>query len=281
MMFLGCSFTWGQGLNYYSNLPSNIEPPAYTFDDDLLTAAQIKFIEKLRYPRLVADHFKTYEFVKDVNGGSNQNAIDYANTFFKQSKKINAVNALRFSHSNVKPHRLEYNEISHIIFQFTQPERDNIILSIEDKKIQAPLIEFLNVKRDFLDEYLNKQKITIDDLYEQIQTKSLQNVKTNLEFYESQGIKIIITTWPHTNLPYIMADSYLKSKLLPLEYKGQTYYSMHDLAGGDGRNSQVPRPELLITSDFDNFEVPPKDLHPSKLQHEVIAKSIIKYIENS
>lgn len=27
LIFAGCSFTWGQGLNYYNNFPTNVEMP--------------------------------------------------------------------------------------------------------------------------------------------------------------------------------------------------------------------------------------------------------------
>ena len=36
MVFAGCSFTWGQGLYYYSNLPTLKEPPPDAYNSNLV-----------------------------------------------------------------------------------------------------------------------------------------------------------------------------------------------------------------------------------------------------
>ena len=42
MIFAGCSFTWGQGLYYYSNLSTLKEPPPDCYDSKLLTGSHIR-----------------------------------------------------------------------------------------------------------------------------------------------------------------------------------------------------------------------------------------------
>ena len=37
IIFAGCSFTWGQGLYYYSNLDTLQEPPPDQYNPDYLT----------------------------------------------------------------------------------------------------------------------------------------------------------------------------------------------------------------------------------------------------
>ena len=37
--------------------------------------------------------------------------------------------------------------------------------------------------------------------------------------------------------------------------------------------------ELIIETDFENFKVPPPDGHPSLKCHQVIAESVIKFLE--
>ena len=63
MIFAGCSFTWGHGLYYYSNLPTIKEPPPDAYDAKLVNYSHLKFMESVRYPRIVADHFNSFEFV--------------------------------------------------------------------------------------------------------------------------------------------------------------------------------------------------------------------------
>ena len=79
-MFAGCSFTWGQGLYFYSGLPSCVEQPYNKYDHNLVNHTQIEQAARLRFPRLVADHFGTAEIVDRVNGGSHQSILKWWNT---------------------------------------------------------------------------------------------------------------------------------------------------------------------------------------------------------
>jgi len=67
MVFAGCSFTWGQGLYYYSNLDTLAEPLPDHYDRNLVRHAHIKFKESVRYPILVATNLyiqKTVVLIK-------------------------------------------------------------------------------------------------------------------------------------------------------------------------------------------------------------------------
>ena len=54
------------------------------------------------------------------------------------------------------------------------------------------------------------------------------------------------------------------------------FRSMSDLMGN--MHGEI-NPELTLRYDYENFESPPSDAHPSKLCHEVMAIEIIKQIE--
>ena len=75
--FAGCSFTWGQGLWYYSNLPSIREQQLNSYDANLVDFTHRMHSATLRFPRLVADHFGTWELVHHSNGGSLDKILDY------------------------------------------------------------------------------------------------------------------------------------------------------------------------------------------------------------
>lgn len=278
MIFAGCSFTWGQGLNYYNNFPTNIEMPLGRFDKTQLTGSHIKYIEKYRFPRLVADHFNTYEFVKWSNGGSNQDAVRWFNVRFNQVSNLDTKQAIIVE--GQKPKRIFYSEISHIVFQFTQIYRDNISLTVNNKTITAAYVNLINEYKDHLSHYLDHNNLSFEQWTDHICKASVNNVKRFLQKCEKNGLQVIVTCWPREHLNYILQDSWLKERILPLYYKDKLYYTFHDMAGGTGYDSLITNPELIINSDYNNFIVPPTDLHLSKLGHEVIAKNIITYIEN-
>jgi hypothetical protein len=279
MIFAGCSFTWGQGLNYYNNFPTNVEMPLGKFDKVFLTASQVKYIEKYRFPKLVADHYNTFEFVRWANGGSNQDATSWFNTLFNQVSNLDTQEVLIIE--GQRPMRVDYSEISHIIFQFTQPERDKIKLVIDGKTYNEGYLEWVELYNEQLEKYLDVNNLDFEEWTELSIIQSIQNVKNFLQDCENKGIQIIITTWPFENLKYIYNDEWLFQRLLPLKYKGETFYSFHDLVGGTGREMlPPPNKELVICHDYENFITPPTDMHLSKQGHKVIADSLIAYIEN-
>ena len=62
IVFLGCSFTWGQGLYFYSGLDTlKLPDNEYMFNQNEVTHAHIMYKNKFRFARLVADEFKTFE----------------------------------------------------------------------------------------------------------------------------------------------------------------------------------------------------------------------------
>ena len=63
MVFAGCSFTWGQGLYFYSNMPNLDYENANFYPSCKITDAHIRYKDAIRFPRLVANHFETFEIV--------------------------------------------------------------------------------------------------------------------------------------------------------------------------------------------------------------------------
>ena len=65
--FIGCSFTWGGGLEWYAPYSAIKKIDQYFYDVLKINTAIFKFISKNRFGRKVADAFGTW----DVNKGSN------------------------------------------------------------------------------------------------------------------------------------------------------------------------------------------------------------------
>jgi hypothetical protein len=275
MVFAGCSFTWGQGLYYYSNLNTLKEPAPDTFDPTLLTRAQIKYMESVRFPRTVSRKLKSYEFVYPGNGGSNEGVVKWWETCIYRGRYHTDVM------NDYKIPIMYPSEISHFIFQFTQWNREHVWL---DDLAEGHDIEFNRVYdpayRDLFLKKLFNEKLTIDQFIENHIEKSFDRVKNLLTELESDGVKILILTWPDEYLKYIKNDEWANDKLVHLEYKNEKYESIHQLMNSRNPDNSLSNPEMTIKYDSDSFIDPPKDHHPSMKCHNIIAGSIIKKIED-
>ena len=86
IIFSGDSFTWGEGLELFSYLPSTnhyIDKQKYSMDgphnfawDPKFKYSHRMFQQKSRFARLVANHFNTWEDVYDRNGGCPYSNLD-------------------------------------------------------------------------------------------------------------------------------------------------------------------------------------------------------------
>lgn len=273
IIFVGCSFTWGQGLYYYSNLPTLKEPPPDCYNSNLLTPAHIKFMESVRFPRIVADHFNSFEFVYPGNGGSNEGAIEWWEKCFETSSWI------ADRHNSYQVYGINPEEISYLVFQLTQWQREHFILNSDSERHDIAFHEVgESPMSDLFSEYLDSKGTTLDLWLEDYKLKGLMNVKRFLMDCENKGIKTILFTWPPEYIELIEKDEWLKERFLNISYKGKIYKSMHDLMDYDRFNSKSNQ-ELTIKWDVENFEETPKDHHPSLKCHQVMAKNIIRRIE--
>lgn len=277
MIFAGCSFTWGQGLYYYSNLPTIKEPPPDCYDSKLVSRSHIKYMESVRFPRIVADHFGSFEFVYPGNGGSNEGVIQWWMKCLTDDFQGSILNGYKVPRINPK-------EISHVIFQLTQWQRDHFLLPLkgvfgsEMHDIAFHQISEPKYADRFL-EWMEENGFKLDGWIEEYKQKSIDRVKDFLTFCESHGIKTLLLTWPPDYVDFIMKDEWLKERFLRLEYNGVLYNSITDLMSPGAMHNKSYNSELTIKWDENNFLITPKDHHPSLGCHRVIAENIIKRIE--
>jgi hypothetical protein len=114
LIFAGCSFTWGQGLYYYSKLDTLVEPAPDCYDAKLVTDAHKRYMSTLRYPRLVANRFNTWEVTSKQNGGSEETSINFINSAFGLSEGFGFLVDEKF----------DFKEIEYVIIQTSQPNRN-------------------------------------------------------------------------------------------------------------------------------------------------------------
>jgi hypothetical protein len=63
----------------------------------------------------------------------------------------------------------------------------------------------------------------------------------------------------------------MSDRLITFEYNDTSYDTIRTMM-----NENV---ELHINSDYEHFKIPPKDHHPSKKCHQIIADAVIKKIK--
>jgi hypothetical protein len=273
MIFAGCSFTWGQGLYYYSNLPTLKEPLPDHYDSSLVKSSHIEFMKTIRYPRLVASHFKTFEYVHPSNGGANHSAVEWWKDCFNNRQR----EAWREGH--VVP-KIEYEEISHLVFQFTQWQRNNFIIEHKGQRHDVPYHAACQEPVDkVFAEWLIDQNQTLDSWTKNYIQSNIDEVKDFLVNCEQHGIKTLVFTWPDELLEYIEKDPWLVERLIKFDYDGKNYDSIEKLMSRTFMHGPLYNPELTIKWDTENFKETPKDHHPSKKCHQVMADNIIKHIE--
>ena len=270
IVFAGCSFTWGSGLWYYSNLSTIIEQNGQSFDRKKMNLSHIKYMESFRFPRLVANHFKTFELVHHNNGGSNQSIIE----FWRDS--FNNVNE---KYDSKEP--INYSDISHLVFQCTQWHRNFFNFEYDGNKYYVACAKvYLPPYSDVFSKWLVRENLTLSEWEEFHKKNNIDIVKNFLQEIESHNIKTTIFTWPEENVEYIKNDEWLNERFMRITYKDITYDSMHDMMQYEKSiKSDSPNNELVISLDYENFEIPPDDGHPSLKCHEVIAENLINYLK--
>lgn len=268
IIFAGCSFTWGQGLYFYSDLPDLYYPLNFECDLTKIKESHIKFMKTKRFARLVADYFKTFEVVKFCNGGCDDDSLLFLDLLFKKNKT---------SHDwyQITTETFDYDDFDYVVFQLTHPSRSMFYFELDGVQRR---VFILGDKRhdvdgpEYLEQWLKINNLSFDEFYV-IHKKQLgERIKEKLLFLESVGIKPVILPWINEHYEFINNDEWMKEKCVTLNYKNTTYKSIEDLMD-ENKN-------LEIHKDYENFMNPPKDHHPSLLCHKIIADSIIEKIKN-
>ncbi len=270
MAFAGCSFTWGQSLWYYSNLPSLVVQDYNKYDPNYVSVTHRACTEANRYPRLVAKHFNTYELCQPFNGGSNSTILDYWQKYALRND--GALEEKRITNRNIRGPVYDINDISHFTLQLTHWARTDINLvhrGVDYGHMQRWVL--FQDKQDLLEEYLEDKEISIERFFEDSKKEDVTIIRNFLLDLERQGLQVSLLCWPQDLVEYIKKDSWLYSHFVKLYHDGKEFESIFDLID--------QYPTMAISGDTDFFTVPPKDDHPSIKCHRVIADSIIRHIE--
>lgn len=283
MAFGGCSFTWGQGLHYYSALDSIVPDTAYGYNSQNHNSVHHLFREKWRWVSQVANYFNTVALTHHRNGGANDQIVEYWNACFKSHEPVPVKSFDKLSsHDYSRP--IKYSDVGHFVFQFTHWMRSSFPLNISGRVKMFDTFEASDVNRpdymsaleefiDSLDIAVSPNNTKLGEFHLSLIKRDVAQVKELLMTLESNGIKTYVIAWPWEHVEYIKADSWLSERFITFDYAGKNYRCLEDLIKEGG-------PGLDIETDFDFFDIPPKDGHPSLKCNRIIAENVIKFIED-
>jgi len=104
---VGCSYTWGEGLQFYANMESTEVSKIHNFAPHHLREPHYLFKDANRFITLVANHFNTWSVANKNNGGTNLGMIN------------EILNPIICNNRDIHP-----SDIGLVIVQFTQANRD-------------------------------------------------------------------------------------------------------------------------------------------------------------
>jgi hypothetical protein len=253
IIFAGCSFTWGQGLYYYSDFPNVVPQTDGDFKPHKITDAHIKFKDTLRFPKLVAEYFNTIEITRKPNGGNDRMSMKFVDNILNEGGTDG---------------KYYIEEIDYIILQTSQIVRNGFEFIYNDTKYN---ITDKNSDKIFIN-WLVQENLTYDEWFRSFCQQVFDEIKKFFIFYEEKGIKTRILSWQNDLVPYILNDDFMNERHIKLQFTN-TYNSIDDLI----KNNE----NMLISNDYSTFENPIDDGHPSKFCHKIIADSIITNIKKT
>jgi hypothetical protein len=287
ILFTGCSYTWGGGLEWYA--PYKIVDKLTTkFDVNKINYATYNFICKNRFTRLVADHFGTWDTTRHGNGGSDDMSINFINDAFN----LNNSNMINFPYDNIeKIQTYNADEIEYVILQLTDPFRNNDII-VGDKSISLNIAKvrlrehqkdknkISNFKGFISDEYFevfykfySENFNSWDEMEAYFIKQNLELLKTTFKKLDELGIKNKVWSWHEEYIPYIFEDEYLSNKFMKLKYDNKEFNCLFELFKYNPK-FQISKSDYTLNGK----QIP--DDHSTIECHRVIADSIISYIEN-
>lgn len=294
--FLGDSFTWGEGLELYLDSPFWInqrnKKSWWSELKVIQTEESIKFRESNRFANIVSEYFDAKLIIDSSNGGYIGNVTKYLRYFLKNNKRPEYI-IIQFSSFNRNPIHFHlgslfreckcekcnnYKETLHCFYHFLNTIRkkyvEKEILNNEDEfylnwlidEFNFPIAKIENSKDPFVPAFNFVNSVI--DLYSYKHLNYLVNeYVTQLE---RRGSKVFyIDSWDEESSKIIHNIPSIKENLIPL----QKWNSLEFSQNYNSFENSFPFKRIL--NEFKKTE----NGHPTLVQHQYIATSIIDYIE--
>jgi hypothetical protein len=265
IIFSGCSFTWGEGLHYYSDTKNLIFSKNQFFDIREYSDSHIKFKDANRFARLVANYFNSWEIVNAYNGGGISTNIDSLQRKFG-IEPYNSLYEIRH----------DINDISAIVFQITDPLRGPFY--VESKKIKNKIYSFNTLNMNDISSNNSMlleacEEFGVENFEQILIEQHYEKIKKFLSYFESKNIVTKIICWQKSVAEDFLKYKFLKDRWITFDYKNQNMYSFEELYN----NNHLFNNQGYF---WKKYKVQFNDLHLSTFGHKAVAEFIIKNLEN-
>ena len=288
ILFLGDSFTWGEGLELYCDTPKWITERSK--DNGWLELVNkqdddgIKFREQNRFSTLVANHFNRTPILDSKNGGSLGRNIHIATQNLLDPDLYIDTIILQFSALTREPLHLDYwcrcdvcqktgydvlyerlpDAIRKIVLQQKLSENEKYILDYFENKLNCKIDDpnfFSKFTEDKYKWYSNK----LEDFYYRYITDWKSNGKRNIYFLDSWEMETSYAL--HRKFIKKEIDWFIDNKIPLITENNKTYLKWDDWES-----------TFKFRRISDEFRGTCND-HPTLLQQQYLAKSIINFLK--
>jgi len=297
--FLGDSFTWGEGLELYQTTPKWIErrnlSSRWQEYNHILEPEDSVFREKNRWAGIVSEYFNSHTIIDHRNGGSFSSYLDLLNPllagYFKYPaygmiRKPNVL-ILQFSSFNRNPVHMHLKSTRYkcycdlcFIYSDKSDEKSckNTYIRFGDLSTaywnpDMNSVSYVNIKnwieKTFSIKFENYKGTEAEILYSPIHLDYL--IDTYFIPLNKSGIPIFfIDSWDNLSSKIIFENKYISDRLIPLLGYDETEYLKYEIW-------ETTFPHHRIAEEFRETN----NFHPTLLQHQHIAKSVINYLEKN
>lgn len=295
--FIGDSFTWGEGIEFYQDIPKWIDqrnkPSSFPEYRHLIDDESNSYRESNRYAGLICKHFGSTIGIDNRNGGSFKNVIEM----------LEAIKSPTLSYQYIDLNLTKLPNV--IIFQFSVLSRNSIHfhLGADTFDCHCDLCEYFNkigMGQRMTFEEINTLHNARELWKSEEQANHMENwLKVNYpQYYGDRDflafnvekelsplhLKFLIDNYlnpfDQRNIPTFFIDSwekyssdiifendYIRERIIPLlGYDGKHYLKYLEW--------EQTFPSVRISDDFPKTE----NGHPTPLQHQYLAKSVIDYL---
>jgi hypothetical protein len=245
----GCSFTWGESLQFFSGLDSVVwkkDRPSFPDVLKTLDEPQLEFIRNNRWVAQLSNRLGVKYITQARNGGSNFESLLKTQYFYNNQSNVDFY----------KTFILQVTEFSRDPIIFKLPNGD--VIPINDASIVNVEKEIFGLENDKI--VYDSYTYFYDKLYQLIQKLELNNINSYIICY-----------------PKDAANALLKHKLnkyhTPLLYEENSYNSTDDLGESN--------PMLIVSNYFFEQNLNFGDNHLTINGHKIISDSIYTRIINT
>ena len=267
IIFAGCSFTWGEGLELYSNYDSvnvhSIKRYSYNFPDIgyFMPKSHLKFIESNRFSRLVSQHYGTFDLVTEKNGGNHQTMLTHIKkSLLDYGDDIGLIVVQLTEYlRGIRMHKNCNNECCHkdlvrMVEDYyavksgdTDTDRKYHHDIVRDNLVGEPIDELKKLGTQYFEKFIDELK--------------------NIHAETNIPIKFL-GSWIEPNTP--MDSQFYEENLIPIEYRNKKYKTIADLLS-DNSDDLIIANELKWSNNW----------HPNLKFQKIISNSITTFLEEN